>query len=1143
MFPDLSVITGAIVEMNLEAISKNLMRREAVIRTLQRLKLKVEPPADDFEGMYAYTLVEYGIFKPEPILKFFRNEFVRNAFRKAFYDRDWDLLAKEAEGIIEWNRETKALGDIDYDPRREFATFGAVFHQIVDNSRTPVEVKQSQKLEDVYLKVEMILERLEGLNALGEIRTELAKLLSNDQPTSPAMIHSPILMTTSQPQHTMIQPNVIRWLHLSDFHVGKDGYGQQRLFTYLLTHIRQRIQEGLIPDFVFITGDIANKGKESEYQDFNDGFLFPLIELLPAEISERIFMIPGNHDVNRLEARVAQTYDVLLRVPEFLDPDERGLFERRQILSRFRAFMDKDVTQSVPHWLESPKGVYTWKENCKGLRIGLLAINTAWLSYSDNDRNRLVIGKGLLEVGLETLQDCDFKIVLGHHPLDWFVDSESEATQALLGRHNVLYLHGHMHEGRAGYLEGAGYPFLALQSGACFQARENDLWVNRFLWSEFNPVTRDITVEPLQWNRRNQEWVLDGTAFPERFRSGDRWLLPFPQQNPVRNLVTDSATPTAATIIPPAGWILIDAKALHDRAKERSSDQILSFFDGRNPTWGDALSPRIPRRESVYTLAKELEAARQAEELRVTLLTGAAGEGKTTLLMQAICELVTHNHQWQVLWRYEPEAPLPAEWIAKLPNEGTWLIASDDAEVIALRTYQTVQALRSNERRNIQFLLCCRDTDWKAVEADKLAWKQSATFVEKQLRGLTIEDAKCVVEAWSRFGEEGLKELRDLTTEEASAALVESAKSVAESDHEGTFFGAILQVRWGAELRDHIADLLDKLESRRLSSGKTLLDAFAYIAAMHAENLPLLSREVLAEVLHIELRQLKKAVLRPLGEEAAIATTGKLIFSRHRAIAKVALEILDESSIDVENLYIDLAQAAQRIFVRGDFVPDIGKWKFDVTTHFFDKGNRPLGIRLAKGILETRPTDQYLIVKVSQLFRKLGQPESGIQNFLTIKPKITKVLRGFYHEWGLAECHTNQNGKGIWLIAFSLSDEAAIRPPENEDGKLSLTALSRYFGELYEQFNDLTFMEACGAAVQLGFRLHLDAQARGLLRKDQERVRTANVVEVTPQEALARLQAGVQMAWAHREDDLPEWIVAPSKLHFQGLIRLLRITT
>ena len=146
-----------------------------------------------------------------------------------------------------------------------------------------------------------------------------------------------------------------------------------------------------------------------------------------------------------------------------------------------------------------------------------------------------------------------------------------------------------------------------------------------------------------------------------------------------------------------------------------------------------------------------------------------------------------------------------------------------------------------------------------------------------------------MVTAWSTYGKEGLKTLDGLELDEAASQLLEAAKSEEINSSEGTFFGAMLQVRWGEGLKSHIDNLLHKLERRSIGGGRTLKDAFAYIAAMHAENLPILSKDVLAAALHIPFGDLKRAVLTPLGEEAAIATTGQFVFSRHRAIADSAL--------------------------------------------------------------------------------------------------------------------------------------------------------------------------------------------------------------------------------------------------------------
>jgi 3',5'-cyclic AMP phosphodiesterase CpdA len=69
----------------------------------------------------------------------------------------------------------------------------------------------------------------------------------------------------------------VRWLHLSDFHVGMDDYGQRKLFYEICEHVRVSVESGHSPDLVFITGDIANKGIASEYLEFVDAFLYPLL--------------------------------------------------------------------------------------------------------------------------------------------------------------------------------------------------------------------------------------------------------------------------------------------------------------------------------------------------------------------------------------------------------------------------------------------------------------------------------------------------------------------------------------------------------------------------------------------------------------------------------------------------------------------------------------------------------------------------------------------------------------------------------------------------------------------------------------------------------------------------------------------------
>ncbi len=1133
--PVLSMVIEAIIGIGVSSTWDTLKRRETIIKLLKRFDIDPENPPSDFEGIYAYTLVEYGVYKPEPVLNFFRNEFVREAFKKSFYENNFTILEKEAEGIIQWNEETGKLGRIDYDPRREFATFTLVFNHLVSYSRTPSEVNTDQKIDSVLEQLENI--EGQGLTAIREQLVKLTEYVMKSNQTASASSEETFHVQNS------LKNNRVRWLHLSDFHVGKDNYGQRRLFKHLLDHIQARVEDGQVPDMIFITGDIANKGKKDEYEEFNDNFFVPLYDMLPPDSQERIFLVPGNHDVDRAQARAAQTYDVLLRIPEFLDPGEGGQFERKTILPRFRAFTEHDYTNlEDEHWIESQDGSLSKILQIKGCSFGISCVNTAWLSSSDNDRHQLSLGRHLLEQSLEKIDDCDFKLVLGHHPLDWLLDTELEPMRAILGRNAALYLHGHVHKGRAYYEKGAGYPFISLQAGACFQAREDELWVNRFLWCELDVETRELWIEPLQWARANQEWILDSDAFPERYRQGDRWVISIPD-NPEIPLVSRKALkPDVESLEIPDGWALVDSVFLASRDVGLEYEQALSFFNGREPIWREALAPQIPRRGVVSQLVSALEEARSMEQLCVTLLTGAAGEGKSTALLQAVVDLILSGKNWQVLWHYDTITPLPSEVIVRLPeSNGTWLIISDDAEIVAKRTYAVVKELRSQNRKDIQFLLCARDTDWMAEQVPTSSkWRQYTQYNEFNMRGITEDDAGKIITAWEAYGQEGLQLLDGLERSEAIQRLVDAARSEVGSD-EGAFLGAMLQVRWGDEFSKHIEDLLQKLDKQIIpNTDLTLMNAFAYITACHAENIHSLSRILLSGVLGVPQNSLKRWVLGPLGEEAAIATTGKFIYTRHRAIADTTMSILSEQLYDdIDILFIDLVQTALDEYNSGGFIPSLRDWRY-LSDYFFSQGRDELGIRLAQAACSIAPEDSFLVAKLAQLYRKVGQPEQGVRVFREWSGD-SRNNRAFFSEWGAVEGNIDNYGLNVWLLAYSLADQASRTPPNNNDAKICLAGISYAFAELFERYNRDEFSQACGATARLGLSLSLDYNTKNWLNKSLERAISYGVNDVSLNNAIVGFQNGVLIAWEQREKELTK-IQAATELTFNGLRRLLQIT-
>lgn len=95
----LSMVISVILDVSKNSTTKKMDRSEVINRLFEHLKIPREP-ANDFESVYTHTLIEYGVFKPEPVLNFFSNEFIREAFHQSFNKNDPSILENEAEGKL-----------------------------------------------------------------------------------------------------------------------------------------------------------------------------------------------------------------------------------------------------------------------------------------------------------------------------------------------------------------------------------------------------------------------------------------------------------------------------------------------------------------------------------------------------------------------------------------------------------------------------------------------------------------------------------------------------------------------------------------------------------------------------------------------------------------------------------------------------------------------------------------------------------------------------------------------------------------------------------------------------------------------------------------------------------------------------------
>jgi hypothetical protein len=166
----IDTLISKILETSIAGSIERAKRQETIIRILREAGLE-EKPQSDFDSVYAHTLVEYGLGQIRPVLEFFRANFIRDTFYKAFTSDDFSILDKEAEGLFEWDWKDigKELRKLDVDPRREFARFTAIFRTNVARSRTTVEIIQE-------IKLDQLLEAVKSADSLDDIRLGINRL-------------------------------------------------------------------------------------------------------------------------------------------------------------------------------------------------------------------------------------------------------------------------------------------------------------------------------------------------------------------------------------------------------------------------------------------------------------------------------------------------------------------------------------------------------------------------------------------------------------------------------------------------------------------------------------------------------------------------------------------------------------------------------------------------------------------------------------------------------------------------------------------------------------------------------------------------------------------------------------------------------
>ncbi|WP_239342284.1 TIR domain-containing protein, partial [Frankia sp. CiP3] len=286
--------------------------------------------------------------------------------------------------------------------------------------------------------------------------------LSETAPISPTAGR---LTTPTEPAVTV--------LHISDtqfgaHHVfGRAGLTEAdrahgSLFGRLHDDLRDRAEiDGLRPDLVVVTGDLAETGDEGEFDQVHD-FLVALAENLGLNRNQ-IMVIPGNHDVNWL---LCESYflheQAFKRAPEAPYWPKWRCFN--DLLRRFYGADAEIGFQVGAEWslFEVPDR-----------KVVVAGLNSTMAESHEEHYGWL--GEGQLRAVAEALgryeRDGWLRIGAVHHnPIRGATSDDENLRDAddldrILGPRLNLLLHGHTHDGRANWLP-SGLPVVATGSAA-----------------------------------------------------------------------------------------------------------------------------------------------------------------------------------------------------------------------------------------------------------------------------------------------------------------------------------------------------------------------------------------------------------------------------------------------------------------------------------------------------------------------------------------------------------------------------------------------------------------------------------------------------------------------------------------------------
>ncbi len=320
-----------------------------------------------------------------------------------------------------------------------------------------------------------------------------------------------------------------RWLHISDLHSICSRIRTNIMRDALLDEIRYLNQQNQF-SFLLITGDISDRN-----QGYDDAkiLIHRIIDVIGLPI-DRVFIVPGNHDLDRnipidRESRIKEGWNI-----DLLDDQEDALIEvllpgQSDFFKAYEEILGRQYIIDKVHFY------HDLDDN-----ISIIQLNTSWMCYdSENESGRLHIGLNNVYKCLsdKKLLSKPIKIAIGHHRISDFNKIVESHLKSMFKSMDIdLYLGGHCHNSTVVY-----DPTINTEFCSCRQARAEDKnYPAGFIVGDINTETDQSSFQFYSWEGALAKWTYDYTVNPAKhgkyYLRGEKFTKE-PEVN--RNIIVD----------------------------------------------------------------------------------------------------------------------------------------------------------------------------------------------------------------------------------------------------------------------------------------------------------------------------------------------------------------------------------------------------------------------------------------------------------------------------------------------------------------------------------------------------------------------------------------------------------------------------